>query len=95
MFGRKKQIAQEEKLSQEIDNILNNQDIKSEERQVLENAKERINDKKYFTRTLAELEGGLRPLAIKSELTPDVAKLYSSIINETYKDSGWSGVRFF
>lgn len=95
MFGRKKKIKQEEKLLNDINILLKDSTVSEKEYQILEVAKEQIEHKKYFARVLADLEGNLRPLAIKSELTKNVAKLYSSIINETYEDSGWSGIRFF
>ncbi len=36
----------------------------------------------------------VRNLALQSKLSPAVGKFYLNIINNTYKGSGWSGIRF-
>lgn len=95
MFGRKKRIAEEKALLNKINLLLKDATISDEEYKILKNAKNSIEHQKNFTRILADLESSLRPLAINSQLTKDVAQLYSSIINEAYRDSGWSGMMFF
>lgn len=49
----------------------------------------------YFPRILTTLEIELRPIALKSELTPKMEKVHSMLIEERFRsDLNWAGFMF-
>lgn len=93
MFGRKKRIAQEKEILTEINTLLEDKAIKPKERKVLAAAKKRLEKDEYFPRVAADISSELRPLALKSELSKNVGKLYLKLIGAD-SDAAWSGMRF-
>lgn len=93
MFGKNKQKL-EDKIILNIDQVLQDPNIKQEERDALTRAKNRLEKGQYIQRVLNDFLAQVRDLALQSKLTPSVAKLYSGIINDAYKGSGWSGMMF-
>lgn len=93
MFGKNKQKL-EDKIILNIDQVLQDPNIKQEERDALTRAKNRLEKGQYIQRVLNDFLAQVRDLALQSKLTPSVAKFYSGIINDAYKGSGWSGMMF-
>lgn len=94
MFGRKKQTKIEDQLIAEINEILEDETIKNVEQAALIRVKTRLEKGEYMQRVLNDFLTEVRPLALKSQLSPNVGKFYSDIINSAYSQSGWSGLRF-
>lgn len=58
-------------------------------------ARKNLDKDMYFPRILTTLEIELRPIALKSELTPKVEKVYSMLIEERFRsDLNWAGFMF-
>ncbi len=94
MFGRKKRIRQEKLFLNDVNEALADKSITLKERKLLVEAKKRVQQGKYMPRVLTNLEVGLRPMALRSELSRSVSKVYQNIINSAYEDLGWSGMMF-
>lgn len=94
MFGRKKRIRQAKAFLNDVDEALADKTITSRKRKLLAEAKKRMKQGKYFPRVLTNLEGGLRPMALRLELSKSVSKVYQGIINSAYQDQSWSGMMF-
>lgn len=94
MFGRKKQLKAQEQILSDISDILQNSAIKPEEREALVRVATRLQKNEYTQRVLSDFLAQVRNLALQSKLSPSVAKFYSSIINNTYEGTGWSGMMF-
>lgn len=94
MFGRKKQARIQKQLLNQIDEILRDPNIKDVERKSLKRVKTRLEKGEYLQRVLNDFLADVKSLALKSQLTPSVSQFYLSIINDTYENSGWGGIRF-
>lgn len=94
MFGRKKQARIQKQLLNQIDEILRDPNINDIERKSLKRVKTRLEKGEYLQRVLNDFLADVKSLALKFELTPSVGQFYLSIINDTYENSGWSGIRF-
>lgn len=94
MLGRKKQLKAQEQILSDISDILQNSAIKPEEREALVRVATRLQKNEYTQRVLSDFLAQVRNLALQSKLSPSVAKFYSSIINNAYEGTGWSGMMF-
>lgn len=94
MFGRKKRIRQAKAFLNDVNEALADKTITLRERELLVEAKKEMQQGKYFPRVLTNLESGLRPMALRSELFKSVSKVYQGIINSAYQDQSWSGMMF-
>lgn len=72
------QLTQEEVLGK-IYNLILNPKTREWERYLLTTTKNALDDKGNFKEQLAKLEAELRPLALRNNLTPDVADFYQEI----------------
>lgn len=63
----------------ELYDLILNKEVKERERVSLIEAKNKLEKQEYFPRVMKDLEYQLRPLAIKSQLTPPVAAFYLKI----------------
>lgn len=73
-----KKTAQETILLDLYDLVLD-PSIKETERKILLESKNHLERNEYFPRAVNDLEGNLRPLAIRGELSESVAKFYMAI----------------
>ena len=94
MFFGKKHQEVDNQIINEVDEILKSSDIQEVERRALMRVKTRLEKGEYLQRVLNDFIAEVRGLALKSKLSPDVGKFYSSIINDAFRGTGWSGMRF-
>lgn len=78
----KMQLNREETLNT-LYNLTLNPATREWERSRLSSAKAALEDGKNLGKQLAKLEGDLRPLALRNNLTPDVADFYNKMTNNT------------
>lgn len=72
------QLTQEVVL-QKLYNLILNPNTREWERYLLTTAKNGLGEPAKFNEQLAKLEAELRPLALRNNLTPDVADFYQAI----------------
>lgn len=73
-------------------NLILDKHVRTWERQLLQISKEQIEGGQSLARTLEELEFALRPLALRSNLTPKVAEFYQAISNQHLFGNGVGGM---
>ena len=87
-------ISKESQLIEEISNLINNSNISAQELEVLSNAKNKLEQKKYTPKVIAELKSDLAPLARNLSLSKDVVSFYTRLSQE-FIDRGQRGMWIF
>ncbi|GEQ34076.1 bacteriocin immunity protein [Marinilactibacillus psychrotolerans] len=62
--------------------------ISMEEKEILIDAKIRLEKKEYLPKIISKLEDKLTPLAVQQKLSKDVSSLYLKITSHKFKDKG-------
>lgn len=65
-------ISKDSQLIEEISGLINNSNISTQELEILSNAKNKLEQKKYTPKVVAELKSNLAPLARNLSLSKDV-----------------------
>lgn len=72
-------ISKESQLIEEISGLIDNSNISTQELEILSNAKNKLEQKKYTPKVIAELKCDLAPLARNLSLSKDVVSFYTRI----------------
>lgn len=85
-------MKDEQKVTNILYNLILNPNTREWERKVLVETKNDLENKENFWDKIAALEAVLRPLALRNNLTPDVADFYLQITNDPVgeKNFDWS-----
>ena len=86
----KKQDKAVEAVLTKIYDLIVDPTVKEEERKLLVNAKNSLEKKQYVPRVMNDLEVGLRPMAIRSQLSKPTGKFYLEILGQG-KMEEWLG----
>lgn len=84
-------ISKESELIEEISSLINNPNISIQEFEILSSAKNKLEQKKYTPKVIAELKNDLAPLARKLSLSKDVVSFYTKLSQE-FIDRGQRGM---
>ena len=87
-------ISKESELIEEISSLINNPNISIQEFEILSSAKNKLEQKKYTPKVIAELKNELAPLARKLSLSKDVVSFYTKLSQE-FIDRGQRGMWIF
>ncbi|MGJ3587088.1 bacteriocin immunity protein [Lactococcus lactis] len=87
-------ISKESELIEEISSLINNPNISIQEFEILSSAKNKLEQKKYTPKVIAELKNDLAPLARKLSLSKDVVSFYTKLSQE-FIDRGQRGMWIF
>lgn len=77
----------EEEILNDINFILEST-ISMEEKEILIDAKRRLEKKEYFPKIISILEGELTPLAMQRKLSKNLSTFYLKITSHKFKDKG-------
>lgn len=70
--------------------LILNPDLSPKEREILINAKNRLEAKADLNKTMYDLQSQLAPLGLTFELGPEVSKLYQEVMKDFPKPNKWS-----
>lgn len=87
-------ISKESELIEKISSLINNPNISIQEFEILSSAKNKLEQKKYTPKVIAELKNDLAPLARKLSLSKDVVSFYTKLSQE-FIDRGQRGMWIF
>lgn len=87
-------ISKESELIKEISSLINNPNISTQEFEILSSAKNKLEQKKYTPKVIAELKSDLAPLARKLSLSKEVVSFYTKLSQE-FIDRGQRGMWIF
>ena len=87
-------ISKESQLIEEISGLIDNSNISTQELEILSNAKNKLEQKKYTPKVIAELKCDLAPLARNLSLSKDVVSFYTRLSQE-FIDRGQLGMWIF
>ncbi|MBU6001131.1 bacteriocin immunity protein [Lactococcus lactis] len=86
-------ISKESQLIEEISGLIDNSNISTQELEILSNAN-KLEQKKYTPKVIAELKCDLAPLARNLSLSKDVVSFYTRLSQE-FIDRGQRGMWIF
>ncbi|WP_445727843.1 bacteriocin immunity protein [Lactococcus cremoris] len=87
-------ISKDSQLIEEISGLINNSNISTQELEILSNAKNKLEQKKYTPKVVAELKSNLAPLARNLSLSKDVVFFYTRLSQEFIASLYWTMVLF-
>lgn len=88
-------ISKESQLIEEISGLIDNSNISTQELEILSNAKNKLEQKKYTPKVIAELKCDLAPLARNLSLSKDVVFFIQDFLKNLLTVVNGGGCEFF